>query len=330
MGSGELLDAKALDQACKVVWESPDCVRTPLLKNIEKLGFVDVPEGVQVHLKLENMQLTGSFKSRGVASQMAQAPEEIVSGKKQLVTISAGNYGKTFAYFCKSRGIQGNVIMPITAPDSRQTLIEKIGCKVLRVPTADLMMKVNQLVKEEGMTFLHPFDDVSIIAGYGSVGAEIVDEVKPDVVLVCCGGGGLLSGVAASIRLLGYNECKIYGVEPETANTMQLSLQSGEAASLSTAHSVAAGLAPPFAGKICYKHASKFADGVITLSDSEIAAATKVLYQRGLLVEPSGAAAFGAVMFGKVPDLRGTVVAVVTGGNATPSEMAEMFEQFAL
>uniref|UniRef100_H2YVS5 L-serine ammonia-lyase n=1 Tax=Ciona savignyi TaxID=51511 RepID=H2YVS5_CIOSA len=171
--AGCLVSAASLDEAYGIVRASKDCVRTPLLRNVEKLGFLECPEGVEVHLKLENMQTTGSFKSRGVVVQMAKAPASVTSCERGLVTLSAGNYGKSFACACHQRGVKGTVVMPQTAPKSREQIIRSKGCDVIRRESSELFQKVKELEDIEGMVFLHPFDDLDLIAGYGSAGIEM-------------------------------------------------------------------------------------------------------------------------------------------------------------
>jgi len=311
-------------QACDIVFRSKDCVKTPMLKDVQMLQFkVGKAIDSNVHLKLENMQITGSFKIRGVTNQMVQLEE---TNHTKVVTMSAGNYGKAFSYACKQHDLKGVVAMPTTAPVSRELVIKENGCKVVRVASHLLMEKMKEF-EAEGFRFLHPFDDKHLIAGYSSVGKEITDELIPDVVVVCCGGGGLLSGVAAFIK--SHPECehtRIYGVEPETANSMQRSLNEGRAAQLPQANSIAAGLAPPFAGQNCYRHVTKFVDGIITVTNKQICQATRHLCERGIFAEASGSAAFAAVMFDKIPDVANKcVVVMVTGGNASPTELVEVF-----
>uniref|UniRef100_A0A8B9HW32 L-serine deaminase n=1 Tax=Astyanax mexicanus TaxID=7994 RepID=A0A8B9HW32_ASTMX len=164
------------------------------------------------------MQRTGSFKIRGVANQFARKAKG-----GHFVTMSAGNYGKSFAFASKHYGTKGKVVMPETAPISRSLLIQSFGIEVERVPTPRLLDVVNHCVQEENMTFMHSFNDPDLITGharyltiYCSLGFEVLEVVpNPDIVVVCCGGGGLLAGVAAAIKLSGCDETKIYGVEPE-------------------------------------------------------------------------------------------------------------------
>ncbi|XP_067915219.1 phenylserine dehydratase isoform X4 [Heterodontus francisci] len=182
-----------------------------------------------------------SFKIRGVANQFSRRE----SGP--FITMSAGNYGKAFAYASKHFGHQGKVLMADTAPASRTALLASYGVEVEQMPSKSLLPTVEQFVKDQKMIFLHPFDDIDLIAGYGSIGLEILEEIpNPDVVIVCCGGGGLLAGVAAAIKLSGCTTTNIYGVEPKEACTMYRSFSENKPV-LMDAKSIAIGLAPPFA-----------------------------------------------------------------------------------
>lgn len=153
---------------------------------------------------------------------------------------------------------------------------------------------------------------------------EILESgVKPDVVLVCCGGGGLVSGIAAGLKLSGLQDCRIYAVEPEGAACMYESFKKGEAVSLPTVKTIAAGLAPPYAGKITYQHCKEFVEDVLLVTDQEIIDSMNLLFHRGFVVEPSGCAAMAALVNNKVPDVANKkVVVVITGGNVTPEELA--------
>ncbi|XP_033745239.1 serine racemase-like isoform X1 [Pecten maximus] len=295
--------------------------RTPLIKNTDMFPGL---ENSEVYLKLENMQTTGSFKIRGVANQMAVIPEEVKRGEKKLVTISAGNYGKAFAYALNKFSLPGLCLMPLTAPSSRVQLIKGCGVDVEQLPTSDLMLTVDKYVAEKGYTFLHSFDESNLIAGYGSASLEILEDgVKPDVVIVCCGGGGLVSGVAATFKLSGLPNCRVYAVEPEGSPTMYESFKKGEAVTIPTVKSVAGGLSPPFAGKLTYQHCKRFVEDVVLVTDKELIETMAMFYKRGLVVEPSGCAAMAALINGHIPDVAGKkVVVFVTGGNVTPEEMA--------
>lgn len=327
---GKLVTLAEIQSAYKEVQSSFLCTRTPLLQHVQK-RFLESPH-MELFLKLENTQITGSFKVRGLANQIAHIPQAVRDGQKEVITMSAGNYGRAMVFACSKLGLKARVLTPDTAPMDRTTLMESYGATVERMPTSELQPTVDRHVKEEGMHYLHPFDDLDLIAGHASAGIEILEDLPdPDVIAVCCGGGGLVSGISAAVKLSGNTNTRLYCVEPETANAMYLSFQKGEAASLPTSHSVASGLSPPFAGKHNFKHCKAFTEGVILVSDDEILQAMKHLYERGLVVEPSGAAAFAALMFNKIPDVEGKkVVIVLTGGNVSPEQLHELWKKYEL
>ncbi|XP_074644828.1 L-threonine dehydratase catabolic TdcB-like isoform X2 [Tubulanus polymorphus] len=295
--------------------------RTPMLK--EAQDMFGLKDDIHLYLKLENMQNTGSFKIRGIANQLANLPPSIGTKENKLISMSAGNYGKSFAYATEKHGLAGVILMPVSAPDNRATVIESYGVKVERYPTAQLQSKIDEYVKSEGMFFCHSFDDPYLIHGHSSLGFEILEDCPdPDVVVICCGGGGLLAGTAAAIRLSGNTKCRIYGVEPEGAASMYKSFKEGKAVGLPTASSVASGLAPPYAGKLAYHYCKNYIDDIILVSDEEILRTMLRLYSRGLVVEASGCAAFTALFERKIPNGFGKkIVIVVTGGNVTAEEM---------
>lgn len=236
--------------------------------------------------------------------------------------MSAGNYGRAFAQALNERKLKGVVCMPENAPENRAQLIKGYGIAVERMPTADLMTAVNRHVSEEGMIFLHPFDDLKLILGYASCGLEIMEDVpNVDIVLVCCGGGGLVSGIAAAIKLSGKTDCQVIAVEPKAAPSLYESRIDGKPATIQPKPTVAAGLAPPFTGKICFEFAKQFVDNVILVDDEEIIRAVQTLYSIGLVVEPSGAAGVAAVLAGHIDMSGKSVVIVVTGGNVSPKEL---------
>ncbi|XP_074482175.1 L-threonine ammonia-lyase-like [Sebastes fasciatus] len=313
-------DAVTLDllrEARETVRGSPlGVINTPMIPWCQTTLPLDV--GCNIHIKLENMQRTGSFKIRGVANQFARRPKG-----GHFVTMSAGNYGKSFAYASKHYGSKGKVVMPETAPVSRSILIQSFGVEVERVPTSCLMNVVNRCVQEDNMTFLHSYDDLDLIAGHASLGMEVLEVMpEPDVVVVCCGGGGLLAGVAAAIKLSGCDKTRIYGVEPEGACTMYRSFIEKKPVGMDT-KSIASGLAPPFAGTLPFELCQRYVEGIVLINDEEIKAAVSALYRSGLVVEASGSAAFAAVVNDKIPDLEGkNVVCILSGGNIGKDELA--------
>ncbi|TMS02836.1 Phenylserine dehydratase [Larimichthys crocea] len=277
-------DAVTLDllrEARETVRSSPlGVINTPMIPWCQTTLPLNIH--CNVHVKLENMQRTGSFKIRGVANQFARRPKG-----GHFVTMSAGNYGKSFAGNCPSVQIHPHT------------------------------------VQEDNMTFLHSYDDLDLIAGHASMGMEILEVTpEPDVVVVCCGGGGLLAGVAAAIKLSGCNKTRIYGVEPEGACTMYKSFIEKKPVGMDT-KSVASGLAPPFAGTLPFELCQRYVEGIVLVNDEEIKAAVSTLYKSGLVVEPSGSAAFAAVVNNKIPQLEGkNVVCILSGGNIGKDELA--------
>ncbi|KAL3048449.1 hypothetical protein OYC64_007088 [Pagothenia borchgrevinki] len=315
--SAEAVTLDLLREARETVRGSPlGVINTPMIP----WGQTTLPLDIHcnIHIKLENMQRTGSFKIRGVANQFARREKG-----GHFVTMSAGNYGKSFSYATKHYGSKGKVVMPETAPASRSILIQSFGVEVERVPTSCMMDVVTRCVQEDNMTFLHSFDDLDLIAGHASLGMEVLEVMpQPDVVVVCCGGGGLLAGVAAAIKLSGCDKTRIYGVEPEGACTMYKSFIEKKPVGMDT-KSIASGLAPPFAGKLPFELCQRYVEGIVLITDEEIKAAVSTLYSSGLVVEASGCAAFAAIVNNKIPGLEGkNVVCILSGGNIGKDELA--------
>ncbi|KAJ8373743.1 hypothetical protein SKAU_G00043230 [Synaphobranchus kaupii] len=314
--SVDVITLQMLQAARETVRASPlGVINTPMISWSQTTLPLNI--ACDIHIKMENLQRTGSFKIRGVANQFARIP---MGG--HFVTMSAGNYGKSFAYATKHYGSQGKVVMPETAPQSRSVLIQSFGVEVERVPTSSLMDVVNRCVQQENMTFLHSYDDVDLIAGHASLGFEILEAVpNPDVVIVCCGGGGLLAGVAAAVKLSGCQSTRIYGVEPKGACSMFRSFVEGKPVGMD-AKSIASGLAPPSAGALPYALCRRYVEEILLVSDEEIKSAVSTLYRSGFLVEPSGAAAFAAVANDRIPDIGGkTAVIILSGGNIGKDEL---------
>ena len=329
-----LLTLEEIKEARDIVMNSELNVRrTPCfpVKNGDRISLFSGTETLQktgwseVWLKCENMQNTGSFKIRGVASQFAKAVQWFSQEKvetAELVTMSAGNYGRSYSYAAQRLGLSATCLMPETAPESRAELMQGLGVRVERMSSADLLAGVRRH-EEQGKVFLHPFDDISLISGHASLGLEILEDVPhADLVLVCCGGGGLLAGVGAAVRQT-RPDCRVVGVEPELSNTMQQSLQAGRPVRDNSARSVAAGLAPPFAGENCFHHVREFCEGVITVTEHQLTETTRLAYNNGLVLEPSGAAGLAAFLNQKVErkEKEKTVVIVLTGGNVSPEEL---------
>ncbi|KAL5013260.1 hypothetical protein ScPMuIL_007530 [Solemya velum] len=297
---------------------------TPLLQHVQNI--LPAPAcNLDLYLKMESMQITGSYKLRGLANQLPFLPKEVKAGTKKPITISSGNYGKAFAYALNKLGLTGLCLVPHSAPNDREQQIKNYGVDVKRVPLSELQSVMERYVEEEDYVICHSLDDRNFIAGCSSAGFEIIERgVAPDIVLVGCGGGALVSGVATAIKLSGLDQCKVYAVEPEGAPTMFESFRVGHAVTMEV-KSIASGLAAPYAGKHTYNHCRKFVEDVILVSDMDIVEAVRILYQAGLVVEPSGAAAIAALVSGRVPDAAGKkVVAFITGRNITPKDLLKL------
>ncbi|XP_076860882.1 L-threonine ammonia-lyase-like [Brachyhypopomus gauderio] len=315
--TADTITLEVLQEARETVTRSPlGVINTPMIPWCQTT--LPLPQPCNVYLKLENMQKTGSFKLRGVANQFSRRPKA-----GHFVTMSAGNYGKSFAYASKHYGTKGKVVMPDTAPISRSLLIQTFGIEVERVPTSRVLNVVDRCVQEDNMTFMHSYNDPDLIAGHASLGFEILEVVPdPDVVVVCCGGGGLLAGVAASLKLSGCEKTRIYGVEPDGACTMYRSFIEKKPVGMDS-KSIASGLAPPFAGALPYALCRKYVAEIVLVTEEEIKSAVSTLYNTGLVVEPSGCAAFAALVNGKIPDVTGKkVVVILSGGNIGKDELA--------
>jgi threonine dehydratase len=314
-----------IEEARVILTKSEQVFRTPLVRLPSKrLG---IPENVELYAKMENMQNTGSFKVRGFVNMLEKAPKELHSGEIVPITMSAGNFARAFAQVLSAVNIKGKVLMPDAAPKNRRAKIESFGMEVELHHVSKLQPTIDSYVSKGGMLYLHPFDDLNLIAGHGSAGLEMLEDLSNiDIVVVCCGGGGLLAGVAAAVKQSGGELTKVIGVEPEGAPTMYLSMQEGHPVVKNSVRSVAAGLCPPFAGEIAYRHVVKFVDDIVLVSDEQILHAAKSLFSIGILVEPSGAAALAAVQSSKIESIDNKrIVVTLSGSNITPEEVAQLY-----
>ena len=298
-----------------------DVVRpTPLLSSTSLGAAFGAP---RLWMKCENLQKTGSFKVRGALNHILDLDEDARS--RGVVTISAGNHAQALAWAAATAGVPCTVVMPEDASRLKARASEGYGARVVLHGTVfEAFRRARELAEEEGLTFVHPFDDEAIVAGQGTVGAEILDEL-PDVgtVVVPVGGGGLIAGIATLLAHEG-RDVRVYGVEPEGAAAMARSLEAGEAVHLDEVASVADGLAPPMAGEITYAHVAAYVEDVVTVSDAQIVEALReMLVRTKLVVEPAGVAAVAALRAGRIP-VRGPVVAVLSGGNVDPGDLARL------
>ena len=270
--------------------------------------------GARVLLKHELFQKTGSFKVRGVINTLRQLTENERS--RGVISLSAGNHAQALAWGSTRLGIRATIVMPMTAVASKVAATKGYGGEVIQTD-GDLLATALELQRSRNLTMVHPFDDLRVIAGQGTVGLEIVaDAPEVEVVLVACGGGGLLSGVAAAIKQL-KPEARVVGVEPEGAAAVSLSLAAGSPQRLKSLDTVADGLAAPFTGAHNLAHVQQFVDEMLVIPDAEILAGMRVLMERcKLFAEPSAGAAVAPLLTGRITVRPGAcVVAIVCGGN---------------
>ncbi len=294
--------------------------RTPLLAS-SSLGAMT---GTRLWLKAEAFQKTGSFKVRGVFNRIGlMGAEERARG---LITISAGNHAQAVAYAATAAGITSTIVMPAHANPTKVEATRSYGGNVvLHGDTWAAFAKMEELQREHGYTMLHPFDDEGVIAGHGTAGLEIVEDLpEVDVVLVPVGGGALLAGIAAAVKSV-RPEARVIGVEPEGAAGLRAALDAGHVVRLDRISTIADGLAPPSTAEAPLRHALEYVDDVVTVEDRHIAEAMKLIFTRAkLVVEPSGAAGLAALLAGRVHAPYSRVVVVASGGNVDLQRMKEV------
>lgn len=270
-----------------------------------------------VYLKTENLQVTGSFKVRGAYYKISQLSDEEKS--HGVIACSAGNHAQGVALAATKNGIKSIICLPDGAPISKVEATKGYGAEVCLVPGVydDAYAKAIELRDANGYTFIHPFDDENVIAGQGTIGLEILSQVADaDVIVVPVGGGGLISGVAFTVKQL-KPSVRVYGVQAEGAPSMVNSLKDGKIECLESVHTIADGIKVKEPGEHTFEYCSKYVDGVVTVSDDEISSAILHLIEKQKLVsEGAGATPVAAVMFNKIPDIKGKkVVSLVSGGN---------------
>lgn len=270
----------------------------------------------KIYLKTENLQVTGSFKLRGAYYKISQLNEE--QRKSGIVACSAGNHAQGVALASTKIGIKSIVCMPDGAPISKVEATKTLGADVCLVPGAydDAYEKACQLVEETGATFIHPFDDEDVIAGQGTIGLEILEQLNEvDAIIVPIGGGGLISGLAYTVKQM-KPEIKVYGVQAEQAASMYASRKEGNPITLPSVSTFADGIAVKRPGNLTFELISKYVDDVVTVSEDEIATAILALIEKQKLIsEGAGAVAVAAAMFDKVPIKGLNTVCLVSGGN---------------
>jgi threonine dehydratase len=302
---------------------------TPILAS-STAGRVLAARGValadgRLYAKAEHLQHGGSFKIRGALNRLASlTPAEAEAG---VITLSAGNHAQGLALAAREAGVHAVVMMPVRAVRSKVEACRGYGAEVILFGDSigETWAWMDEVAAERGLTFISPFDDPGIIAGQGTVGLEILDDLpEVDVIVVGIGGGALATGIAAAVKSV-RPSVRVYGVEPVESNAISVALERGEPVTIQP-KSVADGLNSPFAGTWTLAMARAYLDGVILLDDPTILAGVAFALERmKQLVEPAGAAALAATLFGRVPLRNGERVCVVlSGGNVETSRLGDL------
>ncbi|MBR2894536.1 MAG: threonine ammonia-lyase [Oscillospiraceae bacterium] len=272
--------------------------------------------GKNVYIKCENLQLTGAFKLRGAYNKLRTLSAE--ERERGVIACSAGNHAQGIALSATRLGMKSVICMPAGAPISKVEATKNYGAEVVLVPGVydDAAAEAKRLYEEKGYTFAHPFNDPYVMAGQGTIGLEILEQLpEVDQIIVPIGGGGLISGVACAVKHL-KPSCKVIGVQAEGAASMWVSRNSGKITELSSVSTIADGIAVKVPGDLTFEMCEKYVDEIVTVRDSEIAAAIMALMEDQKIVsEGAGATTVAAVLFGKVSAADKKTVCLVSGGN---------------
>ncbi len=300
-----------------------------VIRETDMIYAPKIRNDAKIYLKTENLQVTGSFKVRGSYFKISQlTDEEKANG---VIACSAGNHAQGVALAATKCGIKSLICLPEGAPISKVEATKRYGAEVCMVKGVydDAYNKAIELRDEKGYSFIHPFNDPDVIAGQGTIGLEIMEQLpNVDAVVVPVGGGGLISGVAFTIKQINPN-CKVYGVQATGAPSMEKSIADGKIETLDKVQTIADGIAVKTPGDLTYELVNKYVDGIITVTDDEISLAIlTLLEQQKLIAEGAGAVPVAAVLAGKVPDIEGkNVCCLVSGGNIDVTILSRVIER---
>ena len=306
-------------------------VRTPLVAYFPSPSDEAEQRG-QLWLKPENLQPIGAFKIRGAYNKVASLSED--ERARGVITYSSGNHAQGVAYAARELQVKAVIVMPRNAPRLKMESTAALGAEIVTVGPGsnERLHKAEELARQHLYVMVPPFNDEQIIAGQGTVGLEILEDLPDvDLVLVPCGGGGLLSGTAAAIKLSG-SKAKVIGVEPELADDAQQSFRKGEIVELPAdrvSSTLADGLRTQTIGPINFEHIRSYVDDIVTVTEDEIRTAMRRMTLNARIVsEPSGAVTFAAWLFHamKLPNAK-KVVAVVSGGNVDPQVLVQVLSE---
>ncbi|MDE7351629.1 MAG: threonine ammonia-lyase [Acetatifactor sp.] len=288
--------------------------------------FLSAQTGGRVYLKPENLQFTGAYKVRGAYYKMSTLTEE--ERGRGLITASAGNHAQGVAYAAKYYGAKATIVMPTTTPLIKVNRTKGYGAEVVLYGDVydEACAKAYELAQEHGYTFIHPFDDLAVATGQGTIAMEIVKELPlVDYILVPIGGGGLATGVSTLAKLLN-PKIKVIGVEPAGANCMQASLQEGRVVTLPGVNTIADGTAVKTPGSMLFPYIQKNLDDIVTVEDEELVAAfLDMVENHKMVVENSGLLSVAALKHLKAADKR--IVCILSGGNMDVITMSSVVQQ---
>ena len=298
---------------------------------VRKTDVIYAPKlapGTELYLKTENLQITGSFKVRGSYYKMSRLTDE--EKARGVIACSAGNHAQGVALSAQKNGIKSVICLPDGAPISKVEATKSYGAEVCLVEGVydDAYRRALELRDEHGYTFIHPFDDEDVIAGQGTIALELTEQLPDmDAVIVPVGGGGLISGIAYTLKTLNPN-VKVYGVQAAGAPSMVRSVKDGHIEELSSVSTIADGIAVKKPGSLTYDICSKYVDDIVTVTDDEISAASLTLMeQHKLVTEGAGAVPVAAAMFGKL-DLKGKkTVCLLSGGNIDVTILSRVIQR---
>ena len=300
-----------------------------IIRETDMILAPNIRKGTNIYLKTENLQVTGSFKIRGSYFKISQLSDE--EKAKGVIACSAGNHAQGVALAATKSGIKSLICLPDGAPISKVEATKRFGADVCLVKGVydDAYNKAIELRDKNGYCFIHPFNDPDVIAGQGTIGLEILEQLPDaDAVVVPIGGGGLIAGVAYTIKQINPN-CKVYGVQAAGAPSMEKSIIDGEIETRSKVQTIADGIAVKTPGDLTYELVKQYVDGIFTVTDDEIALAIlTLLEQQKLISEGAGAVPVAAVLAGKIPDIEGkNVCCLVSGGNIDVTILSRVIER---
>ena len=296
--------------------------KTPIISSKTFNNLFDL----DIYFKLELFQKTGSFKPRGALNKILKLNK--IQKKKGVIAISAGNHAQATAWACSQFGIKSKIVMPYGASPSKIEATKSYGGEVI-ITKENMMDICNEIKIKEDLTFVHPFDDIDVIIGQGTLSLEVINKIKDlDYAFISIGGGGLISGMACVLKLIN-PKIKIIGVEPINSNVMTRSIESNKPELFDTKKNktIADTLAAPFAGDITFEFVKRYVDDIINVSEKEMIESLKLIIERLKIVpEPSAAACFVPILKKKIRiKPKSKLLVVICGGNVDLDKIKHLF-----